>query len=237
MLFTRDSQHVIAYSTNSRIHVFNLGTGDKVAEWNAHSGQLGDYALHPKNRTLITVGYRGHVRIWDYLTGDLLNELIDPSLPDEPINAVDINNDGTRLISAHKSGRVNFWNLIDNSKELSFDLHRSSVSKAKLASELRSAVTGGWGIRVWNTLNGQEYFELKNRFLLSVSPDGTRFLTRTNASNASFIDMYSTAEGKKIATLYGHKGVIIDAGFLPQNEGIWSTGRDGTAIIWKRVSN
>ena len=233
IMFSRDSRFVIAHSTNSVIHVFGTEDGREIAHWASRHGQLRDIVLHPDGEQIITSGYGGAVRIWKITTGELMQELLDSHRTEDKINALSTSVDGSRLLVAHESGRVNLWDLERSERVLAFDLHRSTVSEVELSPDAGNAVTLGQDLKIWSGVTGLLSQEINANMFIAMNDDGTRVLSGSY-SDSSAVDIYSIPSGEKEATLYGHERSLIEADFMPHGMGVWSVARDGNAIIWKR---
>ena len=61
------------------------------------------------------------------------------------------------------------------------------------------------------------------------SPDGTRVVTASEDKTAR---VWEAAEGKEIAVLKGHAGVVESAAFSPDGKRVVTASRDKTARLW-----
>ena len=92
----------------------------------SHTAKIVDIDFSNDERKLASAGWDHSIKIWDTVTGKLINSIVGH---DGPVNAVNFSNDGKHLYSAGYDGTIRLWNIIEG-------------------FEIRTLIDNGWGVNV-----------------------------------------------------------------------------------------
>jgi WD40 repeat protein len=148
---------------------------------------------------------------------------------------VDVNADGTRVVSAGKDGTVRLWNIADGGPGQV--LHTGKAAERDVAFSPDGTRIMGVGddraVRFWDAQTGaaQPRVRGEGRELnaAAFSADGLRFAA---AGRDGVTRVWSTGGGPPVAVLRGQRSRVLDVGFGPTSDRVVSAGEDGTVRLW-----
>ncbi|KAH7903611.1 quinon protein alcohol dehydrogenase-like superfamily [Hygrophoropsis aurantiaca] len=110
LAFSPDGTQLVVGSTDGKVRVFNVATGETVVgPIDAHTLDVSAAVFTFDGKQIITSSYDNAIRVWDTTTG---HEVGDPMLGHENyINQSALISDGRRLASAADDGTVRVWDL------------------------------------------------------------------------------------------------------------------------------
>jgi eukaryotic-like serine/threonine-protein kinase len=219
-----------------QVTVWDLPSGRKVWQKDAHVGLVCGVAFSPDGKTLATGGGEnlssGDVNIWDVASGEKLH-----CLPQtKGVRGVAFSRDGKRLAAVVCNECVaRIWDA-QTLKEL-FELSLGTDNPWSLAfsPDGTKLLTGGTeqSVKIWDTANGKLLSTLQGHLDdirgMAFSPDGTRAVS---ACLDQTLRLWDVAAGKELLTLRGHTSYIYVVAFSPNGDLIASASDDGTVKIW-----
>jgi WD40 repeat protein len=105
--FSRDGRLMAAASQAGPVRLWDLTTGEKVAELGGHQGGSGDVAFAPDGATLASTGLDGTIRLWDAATGQARAVLYGHHTAN--VNRVAYSPDGGLIASGSDDSTVRLW--------------------------------------------------------------------------------------------------------------------------------
>lgn len=147
--------------------------------------------------------------------------------------------DGTRLLSSSIDGKVNLWDIPNESVMLSITVPFTTAPATAVAFFPNSneilVGTNDATIRLYDN-SGQlirEYVGHNGAITsLAFSPDGSRFVSGSEGNNAI---IWNTATGEKIFTLTEHLSNIWSVDYSSTSPLVVTASQDNTAIIWNAL--
>jgi WD40 repeat protein len=198
-------------------------------------------------KTLLTSGWKRHLRAWDAKTGEPLWEVRKP-LGFGGIGTLVVSLDGSRV--AFAGGQLGFKEnvfVIDpKTQEVVKRLSGHDGACGALAAGPEGLASGSADkhVKFWSWDTGRCYHDLALRGIvrgLVFSPDGSRFAA-SGGSNVMVWDMVAPAKRKgrrKPGPLHqfrGHTDQIQSLDFSPDGTTIASAAHDGTVRTWNAAS-
>jgi WD40 repeat protein/3',5'-cyclic AMP phosphodiesterase CpdA len=193
---------------------------------------------------LATGGEDGYVRIWDPVTGTLLQDLLhdpdqrrDPQNRPDPIYALDFHPSGDFLISADRRGVVARWDLdVSDVTRTELESHSGAVYRVTFSPDGASFVTGDsdGNVRLWDSGTGTQRLDLGRPHYASVwptmfHPHGDQILTTSNDHTAK---LWNTGSGARLRRLRGHGRRIRTVAFSFDSRLLATADHDGLVRTW-----
>ncbi|KAJ2721752.1 Ski complex subunit Rec14 [Coemansia sp. Benny D115] len=196
----------------------------------AHDDEIWHTAWVPGKHRLITAGADETTKIWDASTGDCIAELKDG---DYAITSLDVNAQGTRLLTSSMDNRMRIWNIGDALETggsgarpaLKIDAGPINAWRSRFvygaesepgtASELLASSTDSGTVRLWSPADGSLVRELDTSrpnflYALAVSPNGTRIACAGAGSSTYVFDIEA---GVLLSTFAGHSDNVRSVSF------------------------
>ena len=198
-----------------------------------HSSVITDVAWSPDRTTLATSSGDGTVKLWDWISGKLLNSLFCGSF----VNSVAWSPDGQCLASGSDDGYVRLWDAASG-ELLSALASGSSVYTVAWSLDGQRLASGSHdkSVRLWdvasgrllNTLDGHE----QGIYSLTWSPDG-QCLASGSADGS--IKLWDAVSGKLVNTFFG-PSPINSVAWSPDGQRLASGSGDKIVRLWDVVS-
>lgn len=177
----------------------------------------------------------------------------------DSIFSVDINDDGTRLVSSsgnpitsaiglNRSGQdktVRLWDIATGQQLQMFSAHESAVLDVKfhpVDEALIYSASADGTVRVWNIDSGEEVQRFDAGTWVSnaeLSPDGQLLAAATGYPGpsltgppASAVILWNAETGEELHRLEGHTAPIISIDFSPDGSLLVSGSHDHTVRVW-----
>jgi WD40 repeat protein len=215
------------------VHLWRVSDGGFIGTFDGHAKSVRSLRFVDDGRALLTIGADETVRIWNVESRRTLHTL-------GPVDAseAEVSLPSRRAITATEwgGGRATLWSL-ETSKAVDDDW----ASDAKLMRFL----SGGRRLlvvpsrpdalpRIVETRSGKELAVLEAAAWEQVddatlSADGRVMLARTHGRRAYVFD---SETGRRLASLLGHGGHIVDATMSLDGSVLATASHDGTARIW-----
>lgn len=130
------------------------------------------------------------------------------------------------------SGKI--WNAKTGELLIILNGHNASIVFAQFSPDSSIIVTSSNDntTKIWSALNGELIYTLdegRHAKFFSFSPDGSKIVA-SSINNKAII--WDVKNGRPLASLEGHKDVIMNARFSPDGTKIVTSSEDRTAKIW-----
>jgi WD40 repeat protein len=218
-----NSQSIASWS-NTTVRVWDAVSGDEV-----HGLDHADIAIgawSPDGARLATVSNDGQVRVWDPVTGAALLALEDQM---GLIHQVVWSPDGTRLAGVSDPGMV-VWDAISGDTLFAREGNNLYVASWSPDGVRLAAGTDFGKLLVWDAASGELVHTLEcgsSVLDLAWSPDGTLL-----ASASDRIRIWDAVEGRALASLEGHVGLVDRVIWSSDGALLASMGSDLAIRVW-----
>jgi WD40 repeat protein len=185
----------------------------------SHDGQRLAVALHDGTVRVLGSNGNGSIQILRGHVG--------------PVLGVDINTDGSQVVSAGQDGTIRLW---DPGAGKDRTLYRGSEPENSVrfspdGSLILAVGSDGW-MRLWNsrtmTLARRQPVSTRELLAAAFSPDGREYAV---SGKDGVIRVWTVVGGPPLAEIAGQLSRVLDLGFGTADR-LVSAGADGTARIW-----
>jgi WD40 repeat protein len=224
----------VAWSPNSQfiaswgdttVRVWDAVSGDEVRGLD-HADIVIGLAWSLDGARLATVSNDGRARTWDPVTGAAL---LAPEDQMGPIHQVVWSPDGTRLAAVSDPGMV-VWDAASGDTLLTLEGNNLYVAAWSPDGARLAAGTDFGELLLWDAISGGLVHtrDCGSSVLdLAWSPDGTLL-----ASASDRIHIWDAVEGRALASLEGHVGLVDSVVWSPDSTRLASTGSDLAIKVW-----
>lgn len=227
---------LLALAAGHTIQLWDLRDGRLAATCEGHSGLVGGLAFTPDERTLISVGHDGSLRLWRAggeggPPGASLATL--PAHSDQ-VTSVAVSPDGALIASGSADRTVRIWRTLDRAAARTLSGHGGAVEALAFSPDGSTLAAGSRGrsVRLWDTRTWQPRLTLEGHDgaveALAFSPDGSLLASGAADHTARIWRVGGGLE----RTLSGHSGPITGLSFGPGGAQLASLGEDDRLLIW-----
>ncbi|MEO8149620.1 MAG: WD40 repeat domain-containing protein [Bacteroidia bacterium] len=230
--FSPDGKNILTGSEDSTARLWDL-MGNKIQEFNGHSGGISSVAFSPDGKTILTGSGDSTARLWD-LKGNTIQEFNGHS---ERITSVAFSPDGKTILTGSNDCKALLWDLKGNTMQ-EFKGHSSLIASVAFSPDGKTILTGSFDktARLWDLKGNQiQEFNGHSSAIKSVafSPNGKNILTGSYDQTARLWDL----KGNTIQEFKGHSSWILCVTFSPNGKNILTGSGDQTVRLWDLKGN
>ena len=240
---------VASAGTDQMVRIWELATGLEVRHFEASpDGLLYALAVSPDGKLVAAGDYHdGTVFIWDLVTGKVLHRFRIGDELGPAIMRLAFSPDSKRLAGGETKfnaqrfrpdrektrSLIYLWDASTGEKLLQIPAHPDAVESLAFSPDGATiASTGMWDktARIWNSVKGDELFELpvgEGHGVVRFSPDGS-----TLAIASESITLWEVASKKLRRKLNGSASHVQTLAFSPDGRQLVSGSMDSTGLVW-----
>jgi WD40 repeat protein/Flp pilus assembly protein TadD len=232
LAFSPDGWHLAAATSEQRVELWDIDTGEAVPVPLRHRGRILELAFGSEDRGLHIVAGLPEVTIWDARTGRELLTL--PERADQ-VTCLVFSPDGRRLALANREGTITVRDAQTGQQLRGLHGVRTEVTAMTFSQDGRSLALGGreGTLTIWDLDSAREMVRLHGHTQqitsLVFSPNGKRLVS---AGRDLTVKLWDTASGHLALALRGHAQRILSVAFSPDGERLFSTDWGGTLRVW-----
>ncbi len=243
-VFLADGTRALTASGDNTVAQWDVSTGKEIGNATLkHPDSVLTMAITTDGTRVVTSCADKSIRVWDVMTAKVLNTL---GPFDEAIHAIDVSDDGTRLLTSQAENRlVRLWEL-DSGREIQAPATDGSLSPllnlkrsggllwaARFAPGANVLTVGGNDARLWDLKTGRERMTFSPHGAVAsahFSPDNKLVVTGSWDNSAR---IWNAETGHAVRKLEGaHTAFVNTAVFSPDGEFVLTASDDGTAKLW-----
>lgn len=174
----------IASGSRDFIQIWDIETGQKIQTLHGHTGSINSVAWSRDNTKLASGSSHGTIKIWNPVTGQLIDTIFGPDL----VNSVAWSPDSTKLASGHKHPAIHIWDAVTGNliqalqggQEWPVNSVAWSLDNTKLASGSFNSKNVHGIIDIWDVATWRKEKQLTDNstvgsvFSIAWSPDSTK---------------------------------------------------------------
>lgn len=221
-----DSVLGVSGGISGGVNLWNLADGSLKASWKGHDGPVHGLVVLPSKQRLITGGWDGSLKQWDF-SGRLLKQLQTGS----PVTAMVSDPTAMQLITGHADASIRYWTLPGLQLE-----KNTPLQGGKIKSLAYHPGSGGYAAsdargRVWYWTRGQLPGQIADLSAyirsLAFNEDGSRLF------GGSWFDLYSwnVPSGDMQVLDTDHRGIIVDIAWSEADNDIVSISRQTDSSV------
>ncbi|KAL7677486.1 hypothetical protein ACOME3_003724 [Neoechinorhynchus agilis] len=238
--FCTDCNSIITASDDRTIRLWDIARGETVSTFYGHKDAVFCCAFNPRfSSAFVTGSFDGNVRMWDTKSGKCLRVIQAHS---DPVTAVDVNRDGTFIISSSYDGKCQIWDTASSkSQRMLVDGGNLAISHARFSPNGRYVLISTFDdrIRIFDFFRSKplkEYLGHKNnKFCLfaNFSVTGGKFIVSGSEDHKVYV--WHLQKKDIVQVLEGHKDTVICSACHPTDNFIATGGHenDRTIKLWR----
>ena len=207
------------------------GVATKQMVFDKHKHIVTSVRFGPGDSLLVTSSVDSTIKIWTRASGEITNEIKQPS----GVAYMDISNDGNYIVTGGYDAIVRLWNVHDRTLVREFKGHVGTVWTVAMSSDGNKIASGGNDgiVNIWDLKIGNLVHKLQGhkRIVWSVkfSPDGSQLAS--SSFDFSF-KLWNVADGKLLWDNQDHQETVVDIAFSHNGKLLASTSDDKTIKLW-----
>lgn len=196
-------------------------------------------------RVAASAGFGGEVKLWalNQDTGEWSGngEITGPSVKPGEVWAIALSEDGSYLASTTNDGRINVWDIKDESKTKIQEYETGNAGSGSFGMSIDLSRDGKYtasghqngAVYIFNNDTGRISYSLsglaKPVRAVAFSPASTRLAA---AGDAGIIALYDMKHGEHVGNLTGHSSWITTIDWSDTGEYLLSGSMDGKVKVW-----
>ena len=207
------------------------GVATKRLIFGKHRHIVTSIRFSPGDSLIVTSSVDSTIKIWTRASGQITNEIKQPS----GVAYMDISNDGNYMVTGGYDATVRLWHVYDRTLVREFKGHEGTVWNVAISSDGSKIASGGNDgiVNIWDVKTGNLIRKLQGhkRIVWSVkfSPDGLQLAS--SSFDFSF-KVWNVADGKLLWDNQDHKETVVDIAFSHDGKLLASTSDDKTIKLW-----
>ncbi|MDH3591032.1 MAG: protein kinase [Planctomycetota bacterium] len=218
-----DGTRVAAAGEQGVLRLWDLESGRQVAQRPAEQGSIHALVFAPDGATLFSGGDDGSVRKWDARD---FAALARHERHEGRVRQVVVDRAGDCVASGGVDGAVYVADLESGRLIHTLRGHTNKVVSLAFSPDGKRLASGGFDltIRIWDPVTGREVGRLPDTLVAGYTRDGRRVVT----IEGQLVKLWDPATSELVATLRGHRSIVVRALVSPDGRTIASVGRDIT---------
>jgi WD40 repeat protein len=206
LAISRDGQRLVSGHQDGRARVWNVGSGELIAEFGHERAAIISASFSPDGHQIAFAHADEIVRIWDLDLGREIKKFRGHS---GTVRTVSYLPNGKQILSAGADKTIRLWDVASGSEAVSFVGHGADVNAVVAFDDGRKVLSASgdyWGgrvnessVRVWDAATGKQIKKFDGEFApmndITISADGRIALT---CSWDTGIQVWDVNEGKEI---------------------------------------
>jgi uncharacterized protein (TIGR03067 family) len=234
LAFSKDGTRVVAGGFDSKMHLWDTGTGKQLVEFTGHTLRVNSVAFSADGKLIISGSGDNTVRVWDAATGRQTLLLKGHT---KSVGSVAISTDGKYIASASGDKSARVWDANTGRQLLELKGHTEPVYSVCISGDGKLIVTGSYDrtVRVWDATTGRQTLELTGHTAevncVAFTPDDKQIVS---GSGDSSVRTWDTATGKQTLEINKHRLNVGSVAVADSKEGRWivSGSWDDTVRLW-----
>ncbi len=240
VVFTPNSQRVITSCWDSKIRIWDVETGSKLAEWQVSDSPLLNLQLSHNGQHLATCGFDSLVRLWtpakDDTTGLVWVEEAKLTGHRNQTSGMAFSPNDELLASSSEDGEIRLWNVRERRLITPFRHHQRWVFHLTFSPDGRWLAAGSddgtislidpLTLRVDRTLRGHDGSVRDVKF----SPDGSWLASVGLDRQINLWDLTRTSD--EFDEFAGPRQRMLDVLITPNGKSVVTACRDGHIRLW-----
>jgi WD40 repeat protein len=233
------SNRIASGSLDRTIKMWDAETADSLLTLHGHFSTVWSVSWSPDGKKIVsTDGYE--IKIWDGLTGELINDTTQSSSSIGRARTVTWSPDGKSIATCggntNDCNIVKIWNANLDTMIRTYSNHIDQIFSICWNKDSQKIISGSYDqtINIWDT-NSDTLINVLggyNNEILSVSwnPVGDKI---ASGGRYASLNIFDANTGNLINTFSGHKGWILDVSWSPDGKKIASASNDSTIKLWE----
>ncbi len=233
---SRDGR-LLASGNFSRIHVWELASGELRTTLEGHRGLVHGLAFDKEGKRLVSTAWDESVRIWEVEGGRQRQVLTLPasgSEPTGPIAALAYCPKRSLIAAASGAAAIDLRAAADGKLLKRLEAHEGVVQALAYSpgGEWLASAGADGKIHLWSVETNKAEVTLPHHTgaisAVAWSPDGTRLIS---GGDDQTVRIFDTQTWKELAMLEGHSAAVLGVGILPGGRAV-SVGEDSIVRVW-----
>ncbi len=238
-----DLQIIAGRSNDAKIHIWNIDTGELLANPWQDSGQIGSLAFSLDGRTIASGGLgNNNINLWQISTDNIYQRSLSLQGANYGADFIVFSPDGNRLFVGDSSNKIKIWQL-PNPKPITLSRQSQGTVKTLAISKDGNFLVSGslkGEIEIWNlnSQNSQNSLYLQNAhpnqqqsIVSSIVIDDNKSQMISGGFDGT-IKIWNLKNGEILRTINDAPEKITSLAISPNQNYIISASRDGVISKW-----